>query len=413
MTLSAHLGSELRPTGDNAAVLDPTDIREHVIETSTGTLRVRPAVATDDAALRRLFSSITMEADVSLRVDREPDFFTLYDMQGASACEAWTGEIDGELMGLGTLMARDGYVDGELRRIGYLGDLRLDPRVRGREILATLYGPVLDDFAARHGVDVFYTVVIASNTRAVAALTGPKAASLGIPTYHLLQKFRIRALQTVAARRPPRALRRRWAVSAATDADVAEIVDLLDRDARTRTFGIPMDEQRLRADIAAWPGLRLEDFVLVRDSRTGQLAGCMAPWDATPAKQTVVTGYRGSMRWIRRGYNTAAALLRAPRLPVPGRALRYAYATHQAVVDDDPDVLRILLHSAWFQVRSAGRGDVFLSCRTPNAEADSNAYRGFVVNDLPAHVYAVVPGGAELPPELADVDRLGFEMALV
>jgi hypothetical protein len=394
-------------------VPDQTSIPEHVIETSTGTLRVRPARAADDAALRRLFSSITMEADLSLRVDREPDFFALYELQGASACEAWTGEIDGELMGLGTLMARDGYVDGEVRRIGYLGDLRLDPRVRGREILATLYGPVLDDFAARHGVDVFYTVVIASNTRAVAALTGPKAASLGIPTYHLLQKFRIRALQTVAARRPPRALRRRWSAGTATDADIPEIAALLDRDARTRLFGVPMDAQRLRDDLAHWPGLTIEDVVVVRDARDDRIVGCLAPWDATPAKQTVVTAYRGSMRWVKRGYGIAARALRAPGLPAPGRALRYSYATHQAVEGDDPEILRVLLHAAWKQVRAAGRGDVFLSCRVPNAEADSDAYRGFVVNDLPAHVYAVVPGGAGLPAELDGAERIGFEMALV
>lgn len=181
-------GSERRTNGDNAAG-EPSVSLEHIIDTPAGTLRVRPAVDADDPGLRRLFSSITMDADLSLRVDREPDVFALYRMQHAHACEAWIGELDGEVVGLGTLMARDGYVGGELRRIGYLGDLRLDPRVRGREVLATIYGPVLDGFAERHGVGVFYTAVIASNRRAVAALTGPKAASLGIPAYHLLQRF--------------------------------------------------------------------------------------------------------------------------------------------------------------------------------------------------------------------------------
>ncbi len=374
---------------------------------------MRLATPRDEPALRRLFSSITMDADLSLRVDREPSFFALYEMQDTHAWETWVVELDGELVGLGALLVRDGYLDGAVERVGYLGDLRLDPRIRGREILATLYGPVLDDFAARHDVAVFLTAVIASNSRAMAALTGPDAAKLGIPTYHLLQRFRIRALQTIRATRPPRAMCDRWPARAATDDDVAAIAKLLDQDARTRAFGMPMDERRLRASLAAWPGLRIEDFQLVHDATTGALVGCVAPWDATPVKQTIVTAYRGRMRWIRRAYDTAARLLGAPRLPKPGDPLRYAYATHQACVADQPEALRALLYAAWRAVRDSNRGDVFLSCRAPVAEANSDAYRGFTVNDLAANVYAVVPAGGSLAPNLAEAQRIGFEMALV
>lgn len=387
--------------------------RERVLDTPAGTLRVRLARDEDEPATRQLFSSITMDAAISLQVRREPDFAALYRMQTAHAWETWIGEIDGEVVGLATLLVRDGYLDGTVQRIGYLGDLRLDRRIRGREILATIYGPILDEFAARHDVGVFLTSVIASNKRAVAALTGPGAAAFGIPTYHLLQRFQIRALQTLAAQRPPLAIRRRFPVRAATDADIPAIAELLDRDASTRAFGIPMDVARLRADLEAWPGLSIGDFLLAIDAADGSLAGCIAPWDATPVKQTWVTAYRGSMAWVRRGHALGATLLRAPALPRAGRPLRYAYATHQAVRDDDPNVLRALLHAAWIAARRSADGNVFLSCRVPDAERGSIAYRGFVSSDLPAHVYAVVPAGGPLPPELLDVDRLGFEMALV
>ncbi len=35
----------------------------------------------------------------------------------------------------------------------------------------------------------------------------------------------------------------------------------------------------------------------IDSSGLGELVGSLAPWDATPAKQTNVTAYRGSMRW--------------------------------------------------------------------------------------------------------------------
>lgn len=384
---------------------------EHVVETKAGTLRVRRATPEDEPGLRRLFSSIMMDADLSLQICRDPDFFALYRMQ-SSDWETWVGELGGELVGLGTLLVRDGYLGGVPRRVGYLGDLRIDPRVRGREVLATLYGPVLDGFAERHGVDVFLTAVIASNRRAMAALTGPGAAQLGIPTYHLLERFQIRALQTIAARPPSRAHRRRWRARTATDADLPSIAAFLDQDARARAFGIPMDVERLRAHLVSWEGLDIGDFHLVEDSLDGSLAGVLAVWDATPAKQTIVTAYRGSMRWIRRGHGVMARPLRAARLPAPGAVLHYAYATHHAVLED-PAAQRVLLHHAWRAIRSGGRGDLFLSCRVPDADASSSAYRGFVSSDLPANVYAVVPGGRELPAELRDARSVGFEMALV
>jgi len=383
------------------------------LETPNGTLVVRLAAPQDEPALRRLFSSITMDADLSLRVDREPDFFALYEIQGDAVCEPWVGILDGELVGLGTLVARNGYLGGEVRRIGYLGDLRLDPRIRGREVLATLYGPCLDGFATRHGVGVFYTAVIASNARAVRALTGPSAHDLGIPTYHLLQRFSIRAVQTIGARRPGRAARRTWRVRRASEADLPALARLLDHDARTRAFGAPIDADRLERSFARWPGLAVEDVHLLERRDTGELVGSLAPWDATPVKQTVVTAYRGSMRWVRRSYDIAATLVRAPRLPAPGSALRYCYATHHAVTDPDPEAARLLVHAAWRSVRASGGRHVFLSCRVPRSDGSEAPYEGFVTNDLPANLYAVVPHGGDLPVELHDANRFGFEMALV
>ncbi|MCW2973674.1 MAG: hypothetical protein JWN72_1947, partial [Thermoleophilia bacterium] len=187
----------------------------------------------------------------------------------------------------------------------------------------------------------------------------------------------------------------------------------LDRDARTRAFGIPMDAELLRAGIDRWPGLELEQFLLLEERATGALVGCIAPWDATPVKQTYVTAYRGAMRWVRRGHAVLATLLGAPRLPRPGHALRYAYATHHAVTEPDPGAHAVLLHAAWKAVRGAGGGQVFLSCRAPLADPHDPSYGGFVTSDLPAHVYAVVPHGRPLPDALEGVDRIGFEMAFV
>lgn len=367
----------------------------------------------DEADLKRFFASVTMDADLQLAVHREPSLLAMYAIQPGSH-ETWIGRVDGELVGMGTLLARDGYVDGQLRRVGYLGDLRLDPCIRGRSVLSTMYGTILDDFARRHGVDAFLTAVIASNDRAVRALTGPGARAAGIPTYHLLRRFDIRATHLLLPRRLPRVdgLQARRA----TDDDVPAIAALLDEVARTQPFGIPMDEAELRRRITTWQGLAIDDFHLVedhRDGRSGELAGCLATWDVSGYKQTVAVDYRGSMRRVRRSYDIAATLLRARRLPPPGGTLEYSYATHHAVRGDDVDVQRLLLASAYCHLRAAG-GPVLFSSFVPKGDPLRPAWRGYVNSDLAAHLYVVVPHGGELPADLAHVEgRPGFEMALV
>src|SRR4051794_11143462 len=75
---------------ENGGALAPAPIE---IATPAGQLIVRLATRDDDAELRRLFSSITMEAALALRVDREPEFFAMYDVQdGDAVWEPWVGE---------------------------------------------------------------------------------------------------------------------------------------------------------------------------------------------------------------------------------------------------------------------------------------------------------------------------------
>ena len=90
-------------------------------------------------------------------------------------------------------------------------------------------------------------------------------------------------------------------------------------------------------------GLQADDFLLV--SSNGVLAGVCALWDQSAYKQTVIDHYSGVLSTLRPLYNVVASLLRRPRLPPPGSALRTAYASFLTVRDDDPDVLETLLRA--------------------------------------------------------------------
>lgn len=368
-------------------------------------LIVRPATAADNAARCELFSRITMDADVVLSVDRRPDFDAAYRLQGDD-WTCWIGEAGGELHGLGTILVRDGYVDGQPAKVGYLGDLRIAPGLQGRGLLGRFYGPALEEAAARTGADVFLTTVIASNTKAVAALTGPKAAARGIPPYTLLRRFAIRTIWGVV---PTVAWRgAACTVRPATAADIPAVAALLDRDGRCRPYGYGMSQTELRRRLDTWPGLSISDFLLAVDA-DGELVGCLAIWDAHGVKRTIVAEYRGRMRAVQSGYNAAAAVLRLPRLPASGDELPYVYVTHQAVPSGDPAVMAALLRAAYTDVRRHRRA--LLSVCVWEDDPLAAAYAGFVKTDLPAHLYAVTLPGAPLPSACPAAPP-GFEMAL-
>jgi hypothetical protein len=367
---------------------------------------VRPATAADGPARCELFASIAMPANLELSVRREPDFDALYRLQ-SDRWASWVVERDGSIEGMGTVLVRDGYLDGAPRRVGYLGDLRLSPRAGGRHLLQRAYAPILRETAAVSGCDLFLAAVIASNTRALRALTGERGSTADWPRHTLLTEFNIRSVHLLIPR-PRRASRFR--VRRGEQRDVPRIADFLDRDARRRPFGYVFTEPELRRRFQTWPGLAPGSFYLAED-KAGDLVGCVALWDAEPVKRTVVKAYRGAMRRVQLGHDLLARVLGAPRLPAPGQAFRYLYATHLAVPSNDPLVLRTLLEATYADHR--GTGYHFISWFVLANDPLGPAFRGFWYTDLPARLYVVSLPGSE-PTEACFVPvRPGFEMALV
>lgn len=369
---------------------------------------VRPAEPRDNAARCALFARVAMEAELGLSVDRTPDFDALYRLQATDWLSVVV-ERAGAIEGTGTILVRDGYIGGAVRRVGYLGDLRLSPRVQGRLLLDRFYGALLEGVRARFGCELFLTAIIASNEAALRALTARTRRSREArrPVYTPVGDFDIRSLHLLAPRRRASSP---FSVRPAGPGDVPALARLLDADARRRPFGYVLTEAELRRRLETWPGLRPASFY-VAEGADGVPAGCLATWDASPVKRTIVTAYRGSMRRVRLGYDLAATLLRRGRLPRPGEAFRYRYVTHQAIPSDDPRVLRALLGAAYRDARAGG--DHFLSVCAPEASPLEPAFRGFHATSLRARLFVVSLPGVDVAPVLPPAHWPGFEMALV
>jgi hypothetical protein len=135
------------------------------------------------------------------------------------------------------------------------------------------------------------------------------------------------------------------ALRAGTDDDLGQIAALLHRELRRHLLAPVWTEAELR-DPARCRGLRPSDFTVAE--RDGRVVGCVALWDQTAYKQSIVVGYEGGLGTFRGLVNLAAPLLNVPRLPAPGEAIPHATLSHLAAEDDDelPLSLALVAHAS-------------------------------------------------------------------
>lgn len=361
---------------------------------------VRLARRSDGPQLAALFADVPMTGNLVVATHRDPDFFRLYDIQrGVSQTSVL--EVAGRLVGLGTVLIRDGWHQGRACAVGYLGDLRIAPGGRSFRALPRFFGSVLQECRERHRCDAFLTGIIASNAAALNALVRRRASRANQPRYTLFRRFTMVSLQFTRRRAGPRDGVRR-----ADPRDLPALVQFLADDHRRRPFGYRFDAGELEHRLAAWPGFSLDNTYLAFAGE--RIVGCTTAWDPSAVKRYQVRAYRGSMLWTKRAYNAVARLTRWPALPEPGDCFRTLYLCNTSVADDDPAVLRALLHRIYADFH--GRGYHFLALPIYEDDPLAPAVKGFLARRLDFHLYTV--NAAEEPEPDAVTGRPGFEMAL-
>ncbi len=314
---------------------------------ATKEISFRLAGPEDDAEIRRLLRDNAMSGGISLSLEREPSYFAAAALEGEPHQAMLAREPSGRAVGLFSRSEREAYANGAVRRVGYLGQLRLDREYRGRLALLRAGFEACRELHASGSAPWYVTSIVEDNAPARRVLT---AGMRGLPAY--VERGRMITFALAVPRRT------RWpsAVARARAAQVEDVARLLDEDRRRFQLAPHVSADALYSARRS-PGLSPEDFLLVE--RAGALAGCVAIWDQRGFKQTVVRGYGGWLRTARPLWNAAARALGRPGLPDVGAALPHAFLAHFAVRGDDPAVADGLLDASLAAARE--RGIDFLS----------------------------------------------------
>jgi hypothetical protein len=296
-------------------------------------LRFAFAVPADDEDLRRLLRETPMRGSIEVGFTHEPDYFLGTGIAGAEDRTLLARE-NGRLVAAGRCITRNGWLNGDIRRIAYLGELRLAASAQGRwDIFRGGYTYFAAEYA-RNPADYCFTSIIVDNIKARRLL---ERGARNLPHYELIGEYVTLLIPTRGAR--PNS---QYAVSTGADLPLEHLADFLNDSARLHHLATHWTPDILLG--LAAHGLRLEDFVVLRQDT--ELVACAGVWNQDTFRQTQIHGYHPLLAATRPFYNLLAPLLRQPQLPRPGAFLKHALLTPFACRAGHADAVPALLQTA-------------------------------------------------------------------
>lgn len=311
---------------------------------------VNLASPADDAAIRSLMRHQPMPGRIAVTFEREPDFSLGCAVTGED-CQILVARSDqGEIVGVACRSVRKVFVNGVEQRLGYLGQLRIDERFRGRWLVSRGFS-LLRQMHEASGVPAYLAAIVGGNDQATGVLVEKRRRFF--PEFNSVADYCTLAIDTHCARRTlPCAAQ----ISHADCCDLHEVARFLQTHGKTRQFFPVWNECSLN-QLSAY-GLHANDFCIAR--REGEIVGVMALWDQSAYKQTVINAYSGWLKAIAPLWNSSAPLLGRSSWPRPGETLRSAYAALICIADDDSAVFASLLREVYNLAHSRGFSHLML-----------------------------------------------------
>ena len=300
------------------------------------TLKFELATQADDADLRRLLRENPIQGSISLSFEREPNYFDASAVEGDFHQTIVARESDsGNVIAFGNRSIRPLYVNGEIQDIGYMSQLRVNHSYGKGMYLARGLAGGFKKYHELHldGRTPFYIMsVIEDNLPARRLLTS------GLSEYPIAREYTRMFTYAIYPVRRKRelSLPSSMQIVRGDDNYTNDIVDCLNRNNARKQLA-----PYWTCDSLFLSSLSPSDFFLVLDQ--DRIIGCLACWDQNSFKQTVIRGYSGSLARWRKVINVFSRYIGVPYLPEPNTPLKYSYASHLAMDNDDPVVFKALL----------------------------------------------------------------------
>jgi hypothetical protein len=369
-------------------------------ELTQASLQFIQATAEHDELIRRLLRENPIPGEVSFSFEHEPSYLKV--THGLGDDRTILALENNKLLCMGRCITRHHYINGKSRRVGYLGELRLDSSVQGRfDILRRGY-KFFGELHKLNPLDFYFTSISEDNQRSIRFL---ERKLPGMPHYEFLTnlstflipvpKSRL-SLARISNRLKKRLASHKLRAEQGKSSQTEQVMNFLNHFAKRHQLTSQWNhEDFLRLSSL---GLQMEDFQMIFAGP--KLVACCALWDQRSFKQTVIRDYGKKTRVVKPWFDLLSKAIGVPGLPAIGSALSFACLSPLAMEVVDKELFFSLVESCL--LRAARRNLEFIVVSLPN----NAPYQGLLAQKISVWEYKTRIYGVQWENHEIDPDRL-------
>ncbi|MDO8659832.1 MAG: hypothetical protein Q7K54_04520 [Candidatus Parcubacteria bacterium] len=343
-----------------------------------GDFKYKIAEKKHDRALRKLLHDNPIVGSISIAFENEPSYF-LSSLVGNEFSETiiCEDEENQKVVALLTKSIKNAYINGIENKVGYLNNLRVDKKYRGRKVVSNAWN-LFHEVHQRGGVPYYLTSIIKDNHNAKRALLSKKT---GKPQFIKIGDYTTFVINLYKKKRE---LVGGLEVARASADDLDEIIDCLNRNGRKKQF-YPCYKKEDFINSQKLRDFRIQDFFIAK--KKNRIVGVVGAWNQIGFKQVVVKEYRNGMKIFKPFYNFCAKIFSFSPLPEINHSFNCLYLSFIAVDDNDKDIFRAIIRRIYN--RFLGKQYSYLTLGLANNDFLSDVAREFFSIKYESEIYLV------------------------
>ncbi|MEO6315588.1 MAG: GNAT family N-acetyltransferase [Chitinophagaceae bacterium] len=284
-------------------------------------INYRLATYQDNQQLIELTAASGMIGDISLRIDRKPDFFNLLHRRGST--KVFVAEDDNTIVGSLCVSLQDVYVGEQIFPLLYIGDFKVAAPYRNKGIGMQLCNEMAS-YVISMDADLAFLNISSGNTKPVSFFKDRPQ----VPDFENIGVFNIH--QFIGKKRKITAPSFTIVSAPVTD----ELVQFFNSHYCKYEMGSVITGKKLEES---------ECFVIRRDE---EIIAAMCLLDTMGFKQNVVTGLSWKLKYLLKGINSVSRVSGISRMPIMNEPVRMMYIKHLVVNNHEKELVRLMIQHA-------------------------------------------------------------------
>ena len=284
-------------------------------------IRYRLATHLDNQQLLELTAATSMQGDISLCIDRQPDFFKLLEKRGET--KVFVALEDVRIIGSLSVSCQLLYVGGDVLPVRYIGDFKIHESFRNKGIGLMLCNEMADWVIAA-GADLAFLNVAKGNSKPLSFFKNRP----NVPDFEYIGTFNIHQFTGRRKRFLPR--HNDIKKTAVTDA----VIQFLNEHYSRYELGPLITKECIE---------NTDIFIITQQ---GIIKGVMCLANTMDYKQNIVMKLSWKMKILLNILNSIKNILGISRMPVLREQVKMIYIKYLAVTNNEKQVVRLMLDHA-------------------------------------------------------------------